>query len=101
MPSVIVRLVPLTVPVAVIVPDSDRSPEPLPHDISTIRTPADVVSVAHVCVPVDGADVSSLIAEKVRTPPEAAPAAVDDSGSSASSVFPDNAASGFVGCVPS
>ena len=84
--SVMVSEVTDTVPVAVIVPDRFKSPEPLPHDMSTTRVPPEVVNVAHVCVPVASADESAVIVENVNTPPDAPGAAVADKASSASFV---------------
>ena len=71
----------------------------VPTDISTIRVPPDVCSEANVAVAVAAA-VALVIALAVATPPEAAANAVALNGSVASTVLPDNAVSGLVGCVP-
>jgi len=56
-----------------------KSAAAVPADISTFRTPAEVVSVAQEAVPVASADTSSLIAFAVRTPAAATPKAVAES----------------------
>lgn len=73
----------------------------VPTEKSTMRVPADVVSVPHVAVPVASADASLEIAFAVSTPPDAAGAKVAEHASSASLTCEPSAVATFVGCVPS
>jgi hypothetical protein len=100
--KVIVKLDTATLPPTVI--DTEfkfKSAPEVPTEKSTMRVPAEVVSVPHVAVPVASAEASVVIAFAVKTPPEAAGAKVADKASSASFTCAPRAVATFVGCVPS
>jgi hypothetical protein len=101
LPSVIANDVTLTVaPEEMDVVERFRSAPDVPTDPWTFAVPPDVTNLKNDAVPVASADESDVIALAVRTPPDAAGANVELSGSCARSVFPLNAAPTFAGGVP-